>query len=152
MDKRIEVLGIAYDQYNQAVRARIYRDLLGVQDWCRTRQIRLVVACPDNQVRFVTDNLGITVLDDPRAAKYWLCYQTRERPEYVPDGDDITIVTIDVQPPRPESKQIDTGPHMNPSVPREQGRDATMINLIDRPSPNPYAPTSPSGLAILFGT
>ncbi len=147
-----EILGIAYDVFNDAVKARIYRDLISIQDWCATRRIKLVVACPDQQINFVLDNLGIQRVDDPEMSNTWLIYQTDLKPEYVPDNEDTQEIVINMRKPDPITRPVDVGPHMNPEAPKEEGRDATMMHLIDRPNPNPYAPTSPSGIAILFGT
>lgn len=147
-----EILGIAYDVFNDAVKAKIYRDLISIKSWCETRRIKLVVACPDPQINFVLDNMGIQRVDDPAMSNTWLIYQTELRPEFVPDREDTQEIVINMRKPDPILKPVDVGEHMNPEAPKEQGRDATMMHLIDRPNPNPYAPTSPSGIAILFGT
>lgn len=144
-----EFLGVAYDVFNSQVKAKIYRDLIAFQNWCQTRRIKLVVVCPDEQINFILDNLGITRVNDPAMSCAWLVYQTEETPEYVPE--DSEQIVINMRQPMPIGNNVDIGPHMNPTTPKEQGRDATSMHLIDRPNPNPYAPTSPSGIAILFG-
>lgn len=147
-----EILGIAYDVFNDSVKAKIYRDLMMIKDWCDTRRLKLVVACPDQQINFIVDNLGLQRVDDPAMTKTWLVYQTHEKPEYVPEDEDVQEIVINMRKPTPLSNTVDVGEHMNPEILKEQGRDATMMHLIDRPNPNPYAPTSPSGIAIMFGT
>lgn len=147
-----EFLGIAYDVYNDSVKAKIYRDLIALKNWCDTRRLKLVVVCPDQQINFVLDNLGLTRVDDPAMSNTWLIYQTELRPEYVPDNENTQEIVVNMRQPHSNPNPVDIGEHMNPEAPKEQGRDATMMHLIDRPNPNPYAPTSPSGIAIMFGT
>lgn len=146
---KYQYLGIATDLYTSGVQAQLNRDILGIAQYCETRNEKLVVCCANDDPLFLLNALGILMVNDVSLAKTWLVYKVKDNSELPDNAEQVIVIPVpEATIPEPN---IQTTPANNPYIPREQGQDATHISLIDRPSPNPYAPTSPAGVAVLFG-
>lgn len=143
------VLGIAYDEYTPKVQARLYRDLRQVQSNCYNAKCRLAVVGTDDTMDWLLGIMGIPRIRKMKKAVNWLVYYVDELPELPKNAKDIIEIRI---PEGRTSGRMVTTPLPNPEIPKEPGRDATFVSMIDRPMPNAYTPTAPSPIAIWFGT
>lgn len=143
MDMQPKFLAVAFDKWTPAVQARFFRDVLNVQEWCRKNRRKLIVACNKTDPDFVLDSLGVPIVKDMALAGSWLVYYVQREPEVPESAQSVTIVHLPAAHESHDTLQ-ESGIAQNPALSPEQGRDATHIDIIDRPSPNPYTPTAPS--------
>lgn len=147
MDTQVEFLALAFDQWSPKVQARFFRDMLTLKDWCYKHKRIVTIVCEQAGPEFVLDSMGITrVTDMELAESSWLVYAVEHEPELPEKATNVTVIKV---PPTPEDQtRLDPDGHVqNQYIPPEQDRMATHIDIIDRPSPNPYTPTTPMSYA-----
>lgn len=142
-------LGLIIDRYTPKVQAELFRHLMGFQSEAGKWKRELCVYGPP-EIQHLLDMLRIESVVVPQLAQQWIVYQTKEMEPDVPDfAKNVEVVRIRT---KVERSRLSLGRHTNPGFLREQGRESSYTNLLHRPAPNGYAPVSPAGLAIMFGT